>query len=784
MRKIWPKLTLLITKIFLLTLLYPGQPAHAQSPPFSFNLNPSYENGKITYTIEFFKNTDETLADVIFKIPLPTGSRFLDAQAQPTTSVNFDGKEITFFTATPYQPIKNASFTVEAIDPEQTEFTTQAWIAWQGDFPGDYLMDETKLDLTKQPLDWARPQSRLNIEAKATVDQDTVTYTFYPRKRTNRRMWDLKIRVPLPQGTTLLSAEAPPPFVTDFDGQEVSFSLTEMDRQRDTGPLTIKVSAADVTDPFIVTHAWATWKNVGRSVGRSVVYQEEIRSGDIVAQPHTTQLVAADFIGDTPFAFYDLTSIALQKTSSSFQVNFYTAGQITPVGEPLEYIVYIDTDCNIETGGKRGNRGAEYWIRYRHENGKAYLYSWDQAENQWGNRQTINVDGQAAKMISVSVPNDYLSVDQQFCWLGRVWNRSDAYRPNPPNEWVGSDSRLTHYESNSNDLSDPSLDFSDAPQSWGFEVLESDSSMPNIHGALAVPQLNQSGQTDVAIFALPNGEQIATIPNASQPNFSFDGRRILVNRDGDANLNTIVEYNLDDGTEKQVSDAEQDSYPFYDTSGNRVVYANPELPRVGGKPSHSSIFVQCGLLPPHQEVSQQCRDIVQFRSLIPAGQVGEIWGNHPVWAANDLIAYNGCNSWVGSASCGIFTVPSDSIKPLSEGFTPRQLTDDTSDIPTDTKHNLIAFMSHQEGNWEVYLMDVNGDGIRNLSNSPTSSDGLPTISPDGDWIAFVSNRDGAWAVWGVRITDGYIQKLFSLPAELSNGQGDDSWTNERISWGP
>jgi Tol biopolymer transport system component len=92
-------------------------------------------------------------------------------------------------------------------------------------------------------------------------------------------------------------------------------------------------------------------------------------------------------------------------------------------------------------------------------------------------------------------------------------------------------------------------------------------------------------------------------------------------------------------------------------------------------------------------------------------------------------------------------------------------------------------MSYRDNNWEAYLMDVNGAGVKNLSNSPISNDGLPTLSPDGDWVAFVSDREGQWAVWVAPVVGGLAQKLFDLP-ESPWGDGDRAWTNERISWGP
>ena len=53
----------------------------------------------------------------------------------------------------------------------------------------------------------------------------------------------------------------------------------------------------------------------------------------------------------------------------------------------------------------------------------------------------------------------------------------------------------------------------------------------------------------------------------------------------------------------------------------------------------------------------------------------------------------------------------------------------------------IAFVSHRDGNPEVYVMDIDGNNPRNLTNNP-GKDWSPSWSPDGERIAFRSNRDG------------------------------------------
>jgi uncharacterized repeat protein (TIGR01451 family) len=990
------KLSLVIHIVLLLVLMPAPERVYARWPPFSFSLTPSYDNGKITYRIEFRSRVDWAMTDVTIKIPLPGGTRFLEASAQSTTSVDFDGAEVTFFTSflhdpykpDRYRPIGTASFVVEVTDPTMTVFTTHAWIAWQGDQPGDYLTKDVSIDITstRQPLNWEAPsKSSLQLEARATVADDVITYTIYPQNAGGRRVWDLKINVAIPKGTTFLSAEAPLPFVTNFDGREVSFSIVELEQNVETGPLSFKVSTEGVTDPFVVTHAWAVWKNFRRSVAEG-----QTRTGDIIVQPHASQRVVSDMIGDVPFSNYDLTSIALQGDGPALKIIFHTVGELGPVGEPLEYKLHIDNDCRTDTGKSEEGRGVEYLVRYKHSKGQAFIYFWDEEEKSWSNYERIEVNSPAGgKMVTVWVPYDLLEDGRQFCWVGEARNRTKAFKPNPPTEQVPNkvNLRLTQYAvvatateidtsaaglsagdfinvgdvwqylpgwsepppiwktigfddsdwfsgptgigdgDHATDLSlitrpaqeydtsilvqrtitqsrmilalPPSDDYygsifmrraftatqpasltqltlkidyqdgfvaylngvevarrglgasgspvsydtlatdheADTPEvidlsdhitdlvtgtnvlavqihrslgdsdlfialkltwnnyPWNREPADlapDDSDVPvpvpsvapsdtDISGKLAVPLNSDWALYDVHVFSLPDGEEITQIPNARQPNFRFDGQRMLINREGGAAEN-VVEYNLADGTEKQVSDAPKDSHPFYDPSGTRVVYGNPELTP---HDDDYRICVQCSLLPPHQETEPRCQDIKKLGMLVSAGLRDEIWGYHPVWTTNDMIAYRGCNSWmIRPTSCGIYIVSSTSTRGFSDGFIPRQLTHDTSDIPSDTKGNSIAFTSDREGNWEAYVMGLDGAGVKNLSDSPNSNDGLPTISPDGNWVAFVSDRSGQWAVWVVPVAGGPAQELFDLPGDNPWGDGERAWTNERISWGP
>lgn len=990
------------------------QASQAQWPPFRFELIPSYENSKLIYRLEFRNSTDWLMTNLTIKLPLPEGTRYVEAQSTPDIAVSFDGKEITVFMAVVDRELKQAdvSIILEPTDPAATVFTAQPWIAWQGQEPGDYLPKPVAIDITRTPIDWAAPtSSKLQLSMSATVEANIITYYIFTRN-VGDRMWDLKVNVPIPAGTTFLSAEPAPDFVANYDGREVSFSTIEMPKWKRMPPLILKVERDPSSSNLIKTRAWASWKNTGRRVGLTTAAQEEFTSGDLVVSPFGSPYVAADSVGDVFMANYDITSVGLEEVmlpndELGLKVNFFLAGPIDAAGLPLRYSLYIDNDCNRATGQGRGDWGVEYWIKYRHDTAVSNLSEWNEETETWDRLKSAQVPlriGGEGQIITFWVPYSPLKDGREFCWFAEARNLSKEFA-NPPVEIVPDDNSLLsgHYqlvepatELEAEEISvftgdgsrDPFLvqeaaigaedvwkflpgrseeptgwsqvDFDDSgwfagPAGLGygqptlgtdlsisteayltstdgaplerslpvslfmrhvfnvadpalingltlevdyqggfiaylngheiarqglaegpiaFDALAADSdgtiltqtidltpqvanlinagsnvlaiqahraagsqtlyvspeltwfrpagTIPaaesaspqpavvaptpsDFSGKLAVPINNGHTGYDVYIFSLPEGQELLRIQNARQPNFRFDGQQVLVNREGNG-VEDIFEYDLTNNTEKQVTTSPTDWHPFYDPWGNRVVYGNDDLVLSGipvpvyenGKPKRHNktneiiytsqtrpfIFVQCGLRPPQLETEPRCRDIPGLGILVPAGQMGEIQGTHPVWTSDDMIAYKGCNSWSGFGACGIYSVPSASTKGFSDGFIPRQLTRDTSDTPTDAKGQLIAFSSHRDGNWEAYLMDLTGANVQNLSDSPESNDGLPSISPDGHWVAFVSDRGGQWAIWAAPVTGGPPQKLFDLPTNAPWVDDDrHSWLNERISWG-
>lgn len=144
-------------------------------------------------------------------------------------------------------------------------------------------------------------------------------------------------------------------------------------------------------------------------------------------------------------------------------------------------------------------------------------------------------------------------------------------------------------------------------------------------------------------------------------------------------------------------------------------------------------------------------------------------GEYPAWSpVNDEIVHRAC---VGG-SCGLWIIDANSGDPNAK----RQLTTGGSDGQPAWSPNgqRIAYISQDDGNFEIYIINRDGTGKIRLTDSP-SSDGLPVWSPDGQWIAFRSDRGGGWAIYAVRPDGTGVRKLVDASVL-------DRWFFEKMAW--
>lgn len=90
---------------------------------------------------------------------------------------------------------------------------------------------------------------------------------------------------------------------------------------------------------------------------------------------------------------------------------------------------------------------------------------------------------------------------------------------------------------------------------------------------------------------------------------------------------------------------------------------------------------------------------------------------------------------------------------------------------------ILSFTSDRDGNSEVYAMNADGSGQRNITNNP-ASDGFGVWSPDGMKVAFVSDRDSQFGIYVMNVTN-ILDGEFDLPIKIANKR-----PTSRVAWFP
>jgi len=225
---------------------------------------------------------------------------------------------------------------------------------------------------------------------------------------------------------------------------------------------------------------------------------------------------------------------------------------------------------------------------------------------------------------------------------------------------------------------------------------------------------------DVYLANASGGQPMCLVQSASGPDFAPDGQWVVYfswasDRPG---LHLIK---TDGSGDTQLTSVREHGYPTCSPDGGRISFYHNET-----KILHTI----------NRDGSGQ-RDIGQ--------------GEFPAWSpTGDLIAYRGC---MGSGKCGLIVANAD-------GSNPRQITTHANDAAPRWSPNggQIAFHSDRDGNWEIYVINLDGSWLRRITMSP-STDVMPVWSPDGLRIAFRSDRGGQGAVW---VTSGIGGPAFKI----------------------
>jgi tetratricopeptide (TPR) repeat protein len=280
-----------------------------------------------------------------------------------------------------------------------------------------------------------------------------------------------------------------------------------------------------------------------------------------------------------------------------------------------------------------------------------------------------------------------------------------------------------------------------------------------LSGRIAFPVWNRArGKYDVFVADADGSGRRLVADEMHQPAFSPDGQWLAVNGERNEHMNLHI-VRPDGSGLREITEYIEDGLPYWSPDSTRLVFSST---RHGDKQSRVYIMDQV----PFTGRKQQGRPL----NFGP----DDVRGEYPAWTPAGKIVYKGCDVTVEPVKCGLYTMTSD---PGPHPFT--RLTEHPEDTAPAAHGDKIAFMSNRNGNWEIYVMDDDGSGVKRLTNN-TAQDGLPTWSPDGKTIAFASDRDGVWSVWAMDPSGANQRKLF----DIGDGGLAFNWQQEKISWGP
>jgi TolB protein len=228
---------------------------------------------------------------------------------------------------------------------------------------------------------------------------------------------------------------------------------------------------------------------------------------------------------------------------------------------------------------------------------------------------------------------------------------------------------------------------------------------------------------------------------ASEPSFSPDGKRMTFYAwEGTEGGNGLWTMNAD-GTGREVKRNDANvRFPRWSPDNRYIAYWGP--PKV-------SVY-----------------------NLADASDRGVMDGEHPAWSPDgQRLVMKSCAT--GGGGCGLYTVGVD-----GSGKTP--LTDNADDgIPAWSPNGRkIAFICKPAGDtFDICTINADGSGRQNLTSNNPGHDINPAWLPDSSGIVFYSVRQGKWGLYVMNVDGSGVRKI--IDAE----PGPD-WARGQISITP
>ncbi|HKG12289.1 MAG TPA: winged helix-turn-helix domain-containing protein [Pyrinomonadaceae bacterium] len=283
------------------------------------------------------------------------------------------------------------------------------------------------------------------------------------------------------------------------------------------------------------------------------------------------------------------------------------------------------------------------------------------------------------------------------------------------------------------------------------------------------------------------------IPGPSPVTFSPDGRRLAFVRGGDGEELSLVVADSSGGNERALVTHKPPvifGLPSWSPDGKTIVcaYGSAEraessTPYIGITSFDASTGAETRITNERWVNLSQISWLPDSKGLVLSASEEElspsqIWqldfpSGEPRRVTNDLNTYLGASlTSDGNALVTVQTdrVPNIWVAPSGEAARARQITTGAGKFDgyygvTWTPDGRIVYASVASGSWDIWTMNADGTGQRQLTVGARSNYG-PSVSSDGRRIAFVSNRAGAFNIWRVD-ADG------SNPLQLTRGRGEN-----------
>ena len=142
----------------------------------------------------------------------------------------------------------------------------------------------------------------------------------------------------------------------------------------------------------------------------------------------------------------------------------------------------------------------------------------------------------------------------------------------------------------------------------------------------------------------------------------------------------------------------------------------------------------------------------------------------PSWASGGLLAFssNRDSPDDGKDKFDIYLLYTETEPDRAFRVTEHPASDESPALSPDG--GKVAFVSHRDGNPEIYVLDIAAQTLANVTNND-AADLDPAWSPDGARLAFASDRDGDFDIYVANASGEGVQKLDKLSA---TGR-DDRW---------